>query len=258
MRTSPHPSVETNAEWIRWGREDPLYGVASWAGRRRTDAQPWTDAEFYALGRSDWADFQAHWVRYGFDPAVVVEVGCGAGRITAALADTAGHVHAVDVSRDMLAYAQARVTAPTVTWHLGDGRSLPLPDGTATAAFSCHVLQHLPTVEVGLAYLTEVVRVLRPGGTLLIHLPLVCWPLGRPGQFARALAAAMAPVARMVARVRRWRMARGGPLCMQGISYELSRVVAHLQALGCTHVEIAILPMTSNGGLHPCVLATRG
>ena len=48
--------MKSNTEWELWGKSDPLYGVASWAGRERGGENPWTDEDFYALGE-DWLDF---------------------------------------------------------------------------------------------------------------------------------------------------------------------------------------------------------
>ena len=53
--------MKSNVEWKKWGEVDPLYAVASWAGKQRGQSNPWTDEEFYELGRSDWADFVRHW-----------------------------------------------------------------------------------------------------------------------------------------------------------------------------------------------------
>jgi hypothetical protein len=60
--------------------------VASWAGRERNGPNPWTDKEFYELG-ADWLDFDRLWRQtVGYEPGIVLEIGCGAGRITRMLA----------------------------------------------------------------------------------------------------------------------------------------------------------------------------
>src|SRR5262249_6306440 len=51
----------SNVEWIAWARKDPLYAVATCPNRDREGAAPWSDAEFYALGESDWTDFRRRW-----------------------------------------------------------------------------------------------------------------------------------------------------------------------------------------------------
>src|SRR5450759_3499792 len=95
-------SAPSNIEWRKWGSDDPFYGVAGWAGRQRGGANPWTAEDFYALGHSDWADFCRRWVNYGVDFGRVVDIGCGAGRLTKYMAANFAHVVGVDVSNDML------------------------------------------------------------------------------------------------------------------------------------------------------------
>jgi SAM-dependent methyltransferase len=96
---------------------------------------------------------------------VVLEIGCGLGRITRVLAVRAAEVVALDVSDEML--TRARELSPelvNVRWLLGDGVSLaPLKDASIDACVSVVVLQHVPR-EVTLGYVRELGRVLRPGG----------------------------------------------------------------------------------------------
>jgi predicted SAM-dependent methyltransferase len=53
---------------------------------------------------------------------------------------------------------------------------IPKPDRSVKAIFSTHVLQHLDSVEAGLAYFQEFYRTLDNGGTLFVHLPLYQFP----------------------------------------------------------------------------------
>src|SRR5581483_6530328 len=96
----------------------------------------------------------------------VLEIGCGIGRMTRVLADRAADVLALDVSDEML--EQARRLNPqlqNVRWVLGDGRSLDqVRDDSVDACVSVVVFQHLPDPAIGLGYVREVGRVLRPGG----------------------------------------------------------------------------------------------
>src|SRR5688500_10138510 len=87
----------SNIEWTAWAQEDPLYAVATCPGRNRAGGKPWSDEEFYALGKSDWEDFRGRWELYGLDRDSCVEIGCGAGRITRHMAEHFGVVHALDI-----------------------------------------------------------------------------------------------------------------------------------------------------------------
>ena len=159
------------AEWRRIARnDDVLYSVTSWPGKA---GGRWTPEDFYASGASDWEDFARHWRH--FDPELggtCVEIGCGVGRVTSALARSFDRVVAVDVSAEML--ERARVASPAnVEFRQVDGPVIPLADGEANAVFSCHVLQHLESRAALRAYLAEAHRVLRPGGTAMLHLTIV-------------------------------------------------------------------------------------
>jgi SAM-dependent methyltransferase len=96
---------------------------------------------------------------------VVLEIGCGLGRITRVLADRAAQVVALDVSDEMLRRAaELNPELGNVRWMLGDGVTLTgCEDGSVDACVSVVVLQHVPR-EVTLGYVGELGRVLRPGG----------------------------------------------------------------------------------------------
>jgi SAM-dependent methyltransferase len=96
----------------------------------------------------------------------VVEVGCGLGRITRAIAGRARHVWALDISSEMLERARNLNTElDNVEWVHGDGSSLrPVPDACASGCFSHVVFQHVPDPAITLNYVREMGRVLRPGG----------------------------------------------------------------------------------------------
>jgi SAM-dependent methyltransferase len=102
---------------------------------------------------------------------VVVDVGCGVGRFTRALAARASKVMAIDISEEMLAQAQElNAHLDNVEWVLGDGKSLAgIPDGVADACISHVVFQHIPDPEITLGYIEEIGRVLKPKGWALIQ-----------------------------------------------------------------------------------------
>jgi ubiquinone/menaquinone biosynthesis C-methylase UbiE len=168
---------DSNTEWERWGEIDPLYGVAAAKGRERGGKNPWSDAEFYERGQQHWQRFHPAWRRYGIDCRNCLEIGCGAGRITAQLAGVFAMVEAVDVSKGMIDYAVAHVTAPNVRFHLTDGTALPLESASITAVFSTHVFQHFDSIDQATLTFREIARVLAPGGSIMIHLPMYRWPV---------------------------------------------------------------------------------
>ena len=96
----------------------------------------------------------------------VLEIGCGAGRLTLYLAETAARVRAIDVSESML--AAARRLVPSASFERRDLRELAvLPAGAFTAVVAgFNVLDVLGPDERILA-LASFHRLLAPGGTLV-------------------------------------------------------------------------------------------
>jgi SAM-dependent methyltransferase len=122
------------------------------------------------------AELDSLFARLGSDPrgGVCVEVGCGPGRMTGALAQRFDRVVALDVSPAMLERARAAVAAPNVEFRAVSGDRL---DGVAAGeadALVCYlVLQHLPGRRVVASYLREFARVLAPGGAAFVQLPVL-------------------------------------------------------------------------------------
>jgi SAM-dependent methyltransferase len=247
--------MKSNAEWKLWGKRDPLYGVASWPGRERNGANPWTDKDFYALGE-DWRDFDAAWRRtVGYEPGTVLEIGSGAGRITRMLSSTFTKVIATDVSPDILEYARNRVPSNNISWQISDGDRIPSEDGAVDAVFSCHVFQHFPSNAIQLDLFKEVHRVLKNSGTFFIHLSLHAFPQVN-GPFSRAARlgyAAFLHLSNVRAAVRRSLMHMGRKAYMHGVSYEMQSLLADLKALGFTDLSISAIMVRTGPGIHCCV-----
>jgi ArsR family transcriptional regulator len=100
------------------------------------------------------------------DGWVLGDLGCGTGQIAEAVAPFVARVIAVDRSRAMLKAARKRVAQrPNVEVRQGELEALPIDDRTLHAATLCLVLHHVPEPP---AVLREALRVLRPGGRLLV------------------------------------------------------------------------------------------
>lgn len=127
---------------------------------------------------------------------VCVEVGCGPGRMTPALAVRFERVIALDVSPAMLAQARAAVAAAgidNVTFLAVSGERLDGVESGVADALVCYlVLQHLPGRKLVLAYLAEFARVLKPGGEAFVQLPVLV--PGLQARLWRALRSLALPV----------------------------------------------------------------
>jgi ubiquinone/menaquinone biosynthesis C-methylase UbiE len=248
-------AMESNLEWKQWGRDDPLWAAATWRNKRKEGAAPWTDEEFYALGESDWRDFFQQWRQYGVSTESCLEIGCGPGRITRQLARCFASVCAVDVSEDMISYARKHAQALNTSFLVVEGVALPRPDRSVKSIFSTHVLQHLDSVEAGLAYFQEFYRVLDHGGTIFVHLPLYQFPAEHRaiGRVYSASWTMWKRLGKLRARVKRRLLLK----TMRDTPYPPKVLYAFLAGLGFGRIEFRIFPVSSNGDLHPFVLATK-
>ena len=123
----------------------------------------------------------------------VLEVGCGAGDLTAVLAGRAAAVDAVDRSPAMVALARARVP-PGVRVIEADVLDLDLPPGGYDAVVGMSVLHHLPLEEA----LTVLAAAVRPGGVLaMVALPHTDLPRELPVEVLSALAHRLVGPARL-------------------------------------------------------------
>jgi SAM-dependent methyltransferase len=156
-------SKKMERDWDRRARENARFYVA-------TGQTNWTDEEFFRSGRAEIEEqilCDMDNVCRGRDPKQmrVLEIGCGAGRVTHALAEVFGEVHAVDVSSEMLRQAESALRdKPNVFLHKNNGRDLAALKGLEfDFAFSLLVFQHIPDRAIIENYLREVARLLRPG-----------------------------------------------------------------------------------------------
>ncbi len=158
--------------WDDLGRVDPLWAVLAYPEYR---GNRWSVDEFFATGRAQVKDLLREVTRAGgtVPPSGrALDVGCGAGRLTQALADYVHEVHGVDIAASMVELARSHNRHPDrVSYHLVEGADLrSFPIGHFDLVVSVVVLQHVPN-DVKTAYLREFLRVLTPGGIAAFTLP---------------------------------------------------------------------------------------
>ncbi|WP_240802124.1 class I SAM-dependent methyltransferase [Streptomyces sp. A1136] len=139
----------------------------------------------------------------------VADVGCGPGHVTAMLHDLGLDAFGLDLSPAMVEHA--RRAHPALSFHQARMEALPIEDRALGGVLSHYSMIHTPPGELP-ALLAEQVRVLAPGGLLLVSLfatdgpepvrfdhkvtPAYSWPADR---FADLLTGAgLTTVARML------------------------------------------------------------
>jgi ubiquinone/menaquinone biosynthesis C-methylase UbiE len=95
----------------------------------------------------------------------VLDVGCGTGTLTVALARRSARAIGVDPAPRMVAQARAKQGCAPVTFIVGSAEALPFADSSFDGATASMTVHHWRDAERGLA---EVARVLRPGGRAAI------------------------------------------------------------------------------------------
>lgn len=94
----------------------------------------------------------------------VLDIACGTGDIALALADSGARVVGLDLTESMLRHAAAKPGAGGAWWVRGDMGRLPARTASVDIVTAGYGLRNLPSLDAGL---TEIARVLRPGGRFL-------------------------------------------------------------------------------------------
>lgn len=112
----------------------------------------------------------------------VLDFGCGPGTITVGLAGAVapGEVHGIDMEESQIELARTAAAAgghDNAVFHVGDVTSLPFEDNFFDVAHCHAVLMHVPNTD---ATLTEVKRVLKPGGIIASRETVVASSFAEP------------------------------------------------------------------------------
>jgi ArsR family transcriptional regulator len=133
---------------------------------RKENFETHGDVRQLVPGRS-WAAW-ARALGHLLPPLEVADIGCGDGYLTLEMARWAKTVVGIDRSDAVLERGKAladRRRLTNVRWKKGDLARLPLRDASVDVALLSQALHHAADPE---SSLTEVVRILRPGGRLLV------------------------------------------------------------------------------------------
>lgn len=96
--------------------------------------------------------------------SVMLDIGCGAGRIALPAVSAGLPVIGIDINGAMVHEAQSRAEERPFGGVNGDITTLPFPDNSFTHIFTANVFHLLPTWQTAIA---EAIRVLRPGGLFI-------------------------------------------------------------------------------------------
>ncbi|MGI4802080.1 MAG: class I SAM-dependent methyltransferase [Janthinobacterium lividum] len=98
----------------------------------------------------------------------VLDVAAGEGYGTALLAQVAKSATGVEISGEAAAHAAREYIRPNLRYLQGDARKIPMGDASVDVVVSFETVEHLFEQDV---FLSEIKRVLRPGGRLVMSSP---------------------------------------------------------------------------------------
>jgi ubiquinone/menaquinone biosynthesis C-methylase UbiE len=99
----------------------------------------------------------------------LIDIGCGTGLIVLALAPWLTHIHALDLSPNMVERARRNLShVANVDVAVGSITRMALPDACGDRLLAYSVLQYLDSEATLVAALQEIFRILRPGGRALL------------------------------------------------------------------------------------------
>ncbi|MBW3641308.1 MAG: class I SAM-dependent methyltransferase [Actinobacteria bacterium] len=159
-------------DWEDLAALDPLWAVMSYRDKK---LGRWDQQEFLDTGRQQMNRHLARSAALGYPRHFdsVLDFGCGVGRLAPVLSSAFTAYHGVDISAGMV--TRARELHPhrdNCTFSVVSEDSLSrFPDSSFDFVVTFFVLQHVAFRVTILAYIAQLVRVLRGGGMLVFQLP---------------------------------------------------------------------------------------
>jgi SAM-dependent methyltransferase len=143
----------------------------------QANLRAWSEWDWSNAGEewSDTPEWKASVVQHLLEPHVpegsrILEIGPGGGRWTEFLVRRASHLTVVDLTPRCIELCRARFAGRSnITFHVNDGSDLGfVPDASIDRIWSFDVFVHIQAIDIE-AYVAQFPRILRPGGTALIH-----------------------------------------------------------------------------------------
>jgi SAM-dependent methyltransferase len=143
----------------------------------------WTSGADYDRWMGRWSLLLAHeflsWLNVppGLD---WLDVCCGSGVVTQTIIESASprSVRGIDFSPAQINFARQKCALPNVTFEVGDAMAMLFPDASFDIAVSGLGFNYIPDPARGLS---EIIRVLRPGGTVALYV----WDYAGGARFLR-------------------------------------------------------------------------
>ena len=149
--------------WKKWFDDQARQAQSDYSLNRGTSLR------FEELERRSLAQFMQAVAPKSTD--VVLDAGCGSGRNISLLSPLVKEIVGIDFSEQMLDRAKEKVASEklsNVTLHQGTVTQLTFPNNSFDKVICASVLQYLDDKDCA-ASISEMLRVCKPGGTLVLH-----------------------------------------------------------------------------------------
>jgi ubiquinone/menaquinone biosynthesis C-methylase UbiE len=157
--------------WDQFGRSDPFWAVLTAPEKK---GNRWSTEDFLKTGRDEIAALITYLDANGLGVRRrrALDFGCGAGRLTHALADHFDQVVGIDIAPSMIDVARRlHAHRPIIEFRVNSSNRLEsIASDSIDLVYTLLVLQHMPPRYIR-EYLAEFIRVLSPGGVLIFQLP---------------------------------------------------------------------------------------
>ena len=156
--------------WKNFGNIEPHWSVLTQEHYKLHHIKN-TENDFYNTGKRDIEIFESILKKHNstFENKVVLDFGCGVGRLTSSCSEIASKVYGMDISEPHLEIAQKSV--PNADFFLvGDYRNLPKIPKKPDIVFSVIVLQHTRP-DLIVRYVISLLKTLNTDGIALLHIP---------------------------------------------------------------------------------------
>ncbi len=163
--------------WREMARIRNWDGKGGWPDQQKPLGEKWDKKSFYQRGVKQIQDSVIPFLKEkglretDFEKMRVLDLGCGAGRLTAALAKRFKFADGIDISEEAIKIAkEENLDTKNLKFHLGNGFDLQIfPDNVFDFAYSYIVFQHIPKKSIIINYLREIHRILKEKSYLKIQ-----------------------------------------------------------------------------------------
>ncbi|MFX0196116.1 MAG: class I SAM-dependent methyltransferase [Candidatus Hodarchaeota archaeon] len=147
--------------WNQKARKNAMYYVSTFRPYNEQDPE-----EFWKWGKILTERYLKESGIFFTGEEMVLDLGCGIGRMTKALAERFAEVYGLDVSEEMINQAHKNLKDyKNIKLEVGNGKDLSnFGDKMFDLIFSYLTFQHIPDVQITLQYIREAGRVLKNGG----------------------------------------------------------------------------------------------